>query len=55
MIIGKIAVLVCFFFFDCFGCFWVMDGWFIDFMILGDSTTPLWCIDVYSFGGLGVS
>ena len=55
MILEKTVILVWFLVYNCFGCFWNMDGWFIDFIILGDSPTLLRCIDFYSFVGLGVS
>ena len=37
MVLGETTVLVCFYAFDCFGCFLLRDGWFADFLILGDS------------------
>ena len=37
---------VWFYVFNCFGFFWVKDGWFMDFVILGDSIALPWCIGI---------
>ena len=42
--IGEIAVLVCFYAFDCFYCFLVRDGRFKYFVILGYLVALPWCI-----------
>ena len=34
---GETKVLVLFYAFDYFGCLWIRDGWFMDFVILDDS------------------
>ena len=36
VLLEKIAILVWFFAFNCFGCFCVTDAWFVDYMILGN-------------------
>ena len=41
---GETTVLVCFYPLDCFGCFLVRDGQFMDFVILGDSIALPWCM-----------
>ena len=42
-ILEKTAVLVCFFTFNYFGYCLDEDGWFVDIMIFGDSTTIWRC------------
>ena len=55
VILGETAILLWFFTFDCFGHFLAKDGWFIDFINLGDSIALPWCICFYNSIGLGVS
>ena len=37
LISEETEVFVCFYAFGCYGCFWVGDEWFTDFVILRDS------------------
>ena len=54
-VFGVTEVLVYFYAFDCFGCLGVRDGWFMDFVIFGDSIALPRCIGLCSLGCLGVS
>ena len=55
LILGEIMILVQFYAFDCFGCFCVTDGNFMDFVIFGDYVALPRFLDFQNLGGLGVS
>ena len=44
-----------FYAFDCLDCFWVMNEYFLDFVIFGVSLVLPLCMGFYSLGGLEVS
>ena len=53
--LGETTFFVWFYAFDCFWVFRVMDGNFLDFVILMDYKALPWCLGFQSLGGLGVS
>ena len=55
MILGETAILLRFYTFDCFGCCWITDGHFLDFVLFRDYIALRWCLGFSSLGGLGVS